>query len=61
MHMYELTERLEQLASCELPPKIEREFLQMLADNPAILWALPRELQQMLVEALKNGQCRTNT
>jgi hypothetical protein len=58
--MYELTERFEQLASCGLPPRIEREFLQMLVDNPAILWAIPRELQQMVVDALKSGECRTN-
>ena len=60
MHMYEVTERLEQLAACGLPLKVETEFLQMLVDNPAMLSVMPRELQEMVMDALKSGECRTN-
>jgi hypothetical protein len=60
MHMYELTERAEELALYGLPPKIEREFLQMLVDNPGLLAVIPKDLQLMVVDALERGECRPN-
>jgi hypothetical protein len=60
MYLYELTERVEQLASAGLPPRVEKEFLQILIDNPGTLSAMPTELQQMVVDALISGECRAN-
>ncbi len=60
MHMYELTERAENLALYGLPPKIEREFLQMLVDNPGLLAVIPQDLQLMVMNALERGECRPN-
>ncbi len=60
MYMYEVTERLEEWASYELPPKAQTEFLQILIDNPAILPMIPAELQVMVVAALNSGECRAN-
>ncbi len=48
MYVYELTERVEQLASNGLPPPIKKEFLQLLVGNPGTLSALPTELQHVV-------------
>ncbi len=60
MHMYELTERMEEVELYGPPTKIDREFLQVLIDNPAILPFVAEELRQMVVAALASGECRTN-